>query len=194
MEKLVLSLLVCVLFVSCGPVKTGWDVLIGNYDFNRGKYQEAILKYNDAMDDGDLAPWISYNLGNVYFALGEGETSLDLWNTVDSDNEIQLQFVAHFNKGVYLYETGLYQKAYEEFRAALVLNPSDLGTKRNLELSLDKSQVNKNMGSGSSSGQSQSFEGGDTHPMMDFLKQLEITDWSENEKGDVKWDENVQDW
>jgi len=193
MEKALLILAAVLFLTGCSPIGAGMEVLMGNYAFTQGQYQKAILHYNKTQNDQEIQPWISYNLGNVYYALGEGETSMELWKTIDKEQDPQLQFTAHFNQGVFLYESGMYQGAYEEFRKALVLNPSDLATKKNLELSLDKSRVNRDLASGTVQ-QSEEFQGGDSHPMMNFLKQLEITDWSAGQKEVPQWDENAQDW
>ncbi|MCK5735892.1 MAG: hypothetical protein KAH21_05410, partial [Spirochaetaceae bacterium] len=69
----VLLILSAVLFGSCRDSASSAEVLQGNMSFARGQYQKSILKYLGAGGSGKTGKdVISYNLANVYYALGEG--------------------------------------------------------------------------------------------------------------------------
>lgn len=141
MEKTVLALAGVLLLGACAPVYEGAQTLLGNAATQRGDYQQAILAYNEARSARDSLPWVLYNLGNVYNALGESSAALELWDQVDQALYPELEFRLAFNRGHLLYQKGRYAEAYAEFRRALLLDSRSLDAKRNLELALGKWQA-----------------------------------------------------
>jgi tetratricopeptide (TPR) repeat protein len=120
-------------------------VVHGNYSYDRGDYQQAVVKYLEARESGEHTEWISYNMGNVYHSLGEISAALQLWEEAEASGETELRFAISFNRGVLHYQQGRYREAYDSFKAALVLNNRSLEAKRNLELSLLKIQAGGNL-------------------------------------------------
>ncbi len=110
----------------------------GNNQFRRGEFQESIVAYISVTDRGPYAPWIAYNLGNVFFALGEYESASLEWKKVPRVEGSSLLFKLNFNKGVLAYRTGNYKKAYSHFREALLMDPAGRDAKINLEYCLLK--------------------------------------------------------
>ncbi|MBN1649132.1 MAG: tetratricopeptide repeat protein [Spirochaetales bacterium] len=139
MEKLLLVFSVLVaLFSSCSDADTYVNVTSGNFRFSQGEYEKANIDYLHALAKNRHAGIISYNLGNVYYALGESAAAQEEWlKAGDTDNE-QLMFNIVFNLGVLQYDLGEYEKAYGNFKKALLINPQDIDAKKNLELSLQK--------------------------------------------------------
>ncbi len=143
MEKNVLIAVVSLFLVSCSPKNVIVPVLKGNYAYQRGEYQEAIVNYLSALSSERYQEWIRYNLGNVYRALGEGEAALEMWGMAETTQNPQVLFLVHFNRGTLYFELGNYRGAYEEFKQALELDHTSIDAKVNLEMSLEKIQAGK---------------------------------------------------
>jgi tetratricopeptide (TPR) repeat protein len=139
MEKIYLTILLpMVFFSSCSLGKTGMDIMFGNYSFQKGNYQKAMVYYLRALEEEEFSGLIEYNLGNLYFSLGEPETAMEAWENADSESDLELLFRIYFNKGIYFYEKGMFRDAFESYKSALVLKPQDIDAKINLELSYRK--------------------------------------------------------
>mgnify|MGYP001809952553 CR=1 FL=1 len=115
----------------------------GNYAYSRGEYQDATIKYLQAYEkDQASRPWALYNLGNVYYSLGELESALARWEEAAKANpDRDLSFAIQFNRGIAAYNQGRYADSFSLFREALLIRPASLETKINLELSQRKLQV-----------------------------------------------------
>lgn len=129
------------LFLSCDLMEPAWSVSSGNYSYTRGRYQQATILYMDSLDYGKYHPWIYYNLGNVYTALGEGDAALAMWEKVEDSNQEELLFRLNYNRGHLYYQRGEYTLAFENFRQALKHKPASRAAKINLELALGKVQA-----------------------------------------------------
>lgn len=81
---------------------------------------------------------VGYNLGTVFYALGEAASARDLWNEVVPGENQELAFRLVYNQGILNYRNGAYPEAYESFKSALLLNPASMAAKVNLEHSLAK--------------------------------------------------------
>ena len=123
---------------SCSLGKTGINTLFGNYSFQKGNYQKAMVYYLKALEEKEFTGLIQYNLGNLYFSLGEPETGKEAWDLAETDADRELLFRVYFNKGIYYFEKGLFREAFESYKNALILKPQDMDAKINLELSYRK--------------------------------------------------------
>lgn len=182
MKKLLFAVALLALLASCSDVQDGVEVLMGNYAFQRGDYQKASLHYLHVTHEARFSPWINYNLGNVYNALGEANTAMAAWNLVDEKAPEELLFRLNFNKGVLQLQKGLYQEAYESFKKALILHPVSLDAKRNLELSLQKIQ---NMGKqlpprSTEKSDAANQAGPESRALLDYIRRLEGNRWKSN--------------
>jgi tetratricopeptide (TPR) repeat protein len=196
MEKkgvgLVFAVLVAAVFLSCGTRNAYVDVLKGNYYFGRGMYQSAVVEYLNALEDVEHKDWIKYNLGNVYFSLGETDAAAEIWANASESRDPVLLFNIAFNKGTLLYELGKYREAFEEFKKALQLDSTHLGAKINLELSLRK------MGTGAGLLPPVRDKGKidrkreDPERILDYIKKKETTRWTASNQIDS--DSEGDDW
>ena len=117
------------------------EVLIGNDAYSRGEYQDATVHYLNAQKStGSYQAWMAYNLGNVYYSLGETAAAMDLWAVAARTTDHGLLFNVQFNRGIAWYESGHYAQAYAAFRETLELNPGNMDAKLNLELTQKKLQ------------------------------------------------------
>ena len=137
------SLLLILMLASCNAPTPHFPVLLGNYAFRQGDYQEATVHYLKALNEGQFPQWIQYNLANVYHSLGEFDAALELWDKALETDSVSLLFAIHYNKGILFYERGQYEEAFESFKTALSQDPTYLGAKLNLELTLLKLQSGK---------------------------------------------------
>lgn len=129
------------LTAGCGGYQAHVRVVRANYNVARGEFQAAIVDYLRAGDAGSYGPWIAYNLGNVFYYLGETGAAAEQWSDARVAASDDLMYGATFNRGVYLYETGRFEDALRAFRAALLVAPGDVAAKRNLELTIDRLSI-----------------------------------------------------
>jgi Ca-activated chloride channel homolog len=180
------------LLASCSEATQGWVVMQGNAAFQRGEFQKASLSYLAAQEGGGALEVINYNLGNVYNALGETNTALAVWSRIDRPSSEELAYRLAFNKGYLLYQRGQYEEACEEFRTALIMKPSSLDAKRNLEICLLKTQ---NFGSSlpSRPRAAASAPGETQKALLDYIDRLEGTRWKANNRPEST-DPSSADW
>ena len=182
LRPLVLVLLLSV--VSCSEWRAGLAVVQGNAAYQRGDFQKAGLNYLAAQKAGSSADVVNYNLGNVYNALGETNTALAVWNRIVRPADEEVAYRLAFNKGYLLYQRGQYDEACQEFRTALLMKPSSLDAKRNLEICLLKTQ---NFGSAlpARTRTTDHTEPGETQKaLLDYINRLEGTRWKANNRPD----------
>jgi len=125
-------------------------VLHGNFRFGRGEDTAASLAYLRALESADAErwrPWVSYDLGTQYVALGELQAGLRRLAEADRGERPprparsgrELAFRLAFNLGVARYEGGEFEEAAWSFIEALRHRPDNWDAKHNLELSVRSS-------------------------------------------------------
>jgi tetratricopeptide (TPR) repeat protein len=164
-------------------------VLRGNHSFANGDYGQAIIDYMKARDDRPDAPVVDYDLGNVYYALGETEPAVRALSRSIQGEGQELRFRAHFNLGGIYYDLGRYEDAVAQYVEALRVYPVDVDAKVNLELSLKRLQS----GSGEQPApQSKSEPSRSTQQVLDLAREKERTLWSA--PPDEQEDDSTADW
>jgi len=156
----------------------------GNAAFQRGEFQKASLSYLAAQQAGVPTDVVAYNLGNVYNALGETNMALAVWGQITRPSSEELAYRLAFNKGYLLYQRGQYEAACQEFRTALVMKPSSLDAKKNLEISLLKTQ---NFGTALPNRPrltDHTVPGETQKALLDYINRLEGTRWKANNRPD----------
>lgn len=173
-----LSIVALLLLSSCDKPGVRLAVLRGNYSYGRGEFQEASNLYLQALDDGFGEYRIRYNLGNVYYELGEEEAASSQWSSsLASVKDSDLLFRINFNRGVLFYEQADYQKAFQAFRQALRIDSSSLDAKINLEYVLNKlNRGDREQSSGSGSGKSSGS--GEAQRVLNYVRRSESSSWS----------------
>ena len=176
---------------SCSNSAPMARVLAGNLAHGRGQYQKAILHYLNAQKHpGSAEDALHYNLGSVYYALGEGEAALRAWAQAEnSTGDLETLFRVAFNRGVLYYQWGRFEEAYRSFRRALVLKPSDIDTKINLEDSLSRIRTELSAPGSAAPSAADSDEG--ARRLLDYVRRKETGDWS---KTDTPADTSTPDW
>jgi len=137
---------VLLMSAACNVSAPHVPVLFGNYFFGQGDYQEAGIRYLEALQKEQYTEWLQYNLANVYHSFGEFDAALDLWDKASHSDSKPLLFNIHYNRGILLYEQSRYEEAFEDFKMALIHDPGNVDAKLNLELTLSKLQAGRTAG------------------------------------------------
>ncbi len=141
--------LISVLFIAlsgCTFAERHGRLTYGNFEFSQGRYERARELYEgvpvgDSSNNGNLEALRDYNIGTVYYAVGDIDGALERWSSAEdlaADDEILFRTL--FNTGVLHFEQGRYEQAYGSFREALVVHPERETAKRNLELAFERWQ------------------------------------------------------
>ena len=141
MKQGLIITLVFFLFTSCSEGKL--LLLEANYLFSRGRYDEAVIPYQKALNFKDSAPYAEYGLGLSLYLLDERPAALNRYNssgkileTVSGNEHRELRYRNYYNSGIIFFEDEDYVSAANAFKEALRVNPSRVDAKRNLEISL----------------------------------------------------------
>jgi tetratricopeptide (TPR) repeat protein len=194
LPQVVVILVLTLAFLPSCNVAPHVSVLRGNYAFGRGQYQTATVHYLTADVREEYKPWISYNLGNVYYALGEMEAASGEWEQALDDATAQIRFGVHFNRGVLSYELGRYETAYSEFRQALEIDGSSVDAKVNLELSLQKLEATRKLSPGRPSVTVSPDQemGTQSGRILEYVRRKERQRWFADDR--TQPDSAVNDW
>jgi tetratricopeptide (TPR) repeat protein len=174
--------LLILIFSSCTQLQPYFQIVSGNYEYNRGEMEQANRIYGAGLENQEFTQWFQFNLANVYTALGEKLTARStLESLLDSDDTI-LQFHARYNYGLLLYELQDFSSAYVQFKEALLLNPGHLPTKLNLELSLEKINAQNRLGENSELNPLVvNPRESETDRILEYIKQREASIWQSSE-------------
>lgn len=168
-------------FPACTLKPAETSLFLGNYAFDRGEYQEATVRYLSALDtDADSRDWVNYNIGNVYYSLGEVEAAEVMWLAASRTRDPRLLFAINFNRGVASYHQGDYQAAFALFREALLLDHGSREAKLNLEMAQRKLQAEELLPVQSSAvvpSVVPQAEGFDSDRLFDYVKDKEALSW-----------------
>jgi Ca-activated chloride channel family protein len=116
----------------------------GNSLYNRGKYDEALSRYQMAEVLEPDATAIRYNLGNVLFRLGRYQEAARELELVMIDKKPERRANAMYNIGNVAFKAGQLDPAIKAYAGALAINPNDKQAKQNLEFCLKKKQEQQN--------------------------------------------------
>ncbi len=186
--------LLLLLLSGCAPVRGHLEVLQGNYYYSRGEYQESIVSYLTLLEEPETGEYVSYNLGNVYQALGEGNAALRMWEQADASNDEELLYRVSFNRGVFHFDRGEYEEAYDAFKEALRLNNGSVPAKINLELTLLRLMAEEQLTP--QTGEQQTGEGEDIGRealrVLEFVRRKEQQRWEANRERETS--DYQRDW
>ncbi|MBN2510167.1 MAG: tetratricopeptide repeat protein [Spirochaetales bacterium] len=177
MKRLCVCAAVVIVLAGCTNPEAYYRTIRGYYSYHQGKYQEANVQYL-VMRKKEFAPdIISYNLGNVYYVLGETDAAEEEWLNASLSSDTELLFRLYFNRGNMYYEKGEFELSYQYFRKALELYPDNLDAKHNLEMSLgrlntadaDPQQEEASSGDGELSD--------DVERVLQYIRRKEESEW-----------------
>jgi len=116
----------------------------GNGLYNRGKYDEALSRYQMAEVLEPDATAIHFNLGNALFRLGRYQEAARELELVMIDKKPERRANAMYNLGNVAFKAGQLDPAIKAYAGALAVNPNDKQAKQNLEFCLKKKQEQQN--------------------------------------------------
>lgn len=187
--KKIILIILPTFFLSCSVLEPGMSVLQGNYAYQQGKYQNALLHYLHEEDQENHKERIIYNIATIYYALGEGSSALELWQKSELSTDEEVLFASSFNSGVVLYQSGEFTRAYHAFRSALELMPGSLEAKKNLELTIERLEAESRT-TDSKSPSSATEMSDDARRIMQYIKRKEGSRWKQQENVS----DSDQDW
>ncbi|MFH2137722.1 MAG: tetratricopeptide repeat protein [Candidatus Omnitrophota bacterium] len=114
----------------CGLAR---NVKQGNQAYDKGNYDQALIKYNDAQIDDPQSPEVFYNMGNVFYRQKKYKEAIDAFEKSTEKAEVGLQAKALYNIGNSFFNQGQLRQALESYKQSLERNPDDLDTKYNIE-------------------------------------------------------------
>jgi Ca-activated chloride channel homolog len=161
---------------SCGGASY-FDVIKANSLFSQGRYQEAMVGYFHAEKRGRSTEWLVYDLGNVYYRLGEEGVAGTNWTKAAESRNAEVQFRSWFNRGVLAYEGGDFDAASGDFRKALEIRGSSIEAKINLELSLRSKNKQKAHSSQQPSPVERKYSPQSSENLLEFLSRKEHDQW-----------------
>ena len=166
---------------SCSKLGPYLHVAEGARAYAGGDYQQANIAYIEAGRSEGFEEWIAYDLGTVYYALGEVDAAESEWRIASGTLDEELSYRVLFNYGVLLYGRGSYAEAYEKFRNALEINPSGVEAKINLELTIKKMEVSDGKSAPAAGSQTAGESNGEIDRIMNYLKKMEGEVWESTE-------------
>jgi Ca-activated chloride channel family protein len=116
-----------------------------NYLSSQGRYDEAIIPYQKALNYEDSAPYAEYGLGLTFYSLDEGKAALKRFDSsqkmlgafsAGAEEHRELRFRNNYNSGIVFFFFGDFNSAADAFRTAFRADPRRVEAKHNLELSL----------------------------------------------------------
>lgn len=105
----------------------------GNELFAEQKFDEANIRYRDALLENPESPIVHFNIGDVLYKKGSYEEAIKSYDKALAADDINLQAQAYYNIGNALYKTGKLAESIQAYKKALELNPEDEDAKYNLE-------------------------------------------------------------
>jgi len=168
------------------------SVAMGNAAYDRGNYQQATVDYMSAAKRGIHPDWISYDLANVYHALGEPDGASEEWAKAEKTANGRLAAATSFNEGILDYELGRYRAAYDKFRGVLEMNPADIDAKVNLELSFQKMQNKQPPRAAAAEGVPVERNPSQVNTMLELIRQREDKYWAPSKQQQAG--SNGPDW
>ena len=174
-------LLFCVTSCSRGKL----HIMEANYFHSRGKYNDAIAAYFNALEYEETAMYAEYGLGTVFYSLDEGNAALERFNnsmslleTFSANEHKELRYRNKYNSGIVHFIEGDFVSAAEAFKDALRENPRKIDAKRNLELSQLSLSMQR---AGESRSDTQEQENESRSILFEYLRQREQSQWRSRE-------------
>jgi len=175
------SLAVVILFLSsCSESRL--LLLEANYLISRGRYDEAIVPSQKALNYENAAPYAEYSLGLTFHSLDDDKAALQRYgnsqkilDNISVNEHRELRYRNYYNSGIIYFDEGDFNSAAEAFREALRIDPKKIDAKRNLEISLISIQIEADRKNNKET-KSETKE-----IIFDYLKQHEQQQWKSRE-------------
>jgi tetratricopeptide (TPR) repeat protein len=104
-------------------------------------YEEALAAYEELLAERPDVPELGYNAGNTLNRLGNYERAVAETQRALPPKATALGAATYFSLGNHFFALNQLREAFEAYRSALLLDPSDEDAKFNLELTLLRLQA-----------------------------------------------------
>ncbi len=143
-EKLALSFVALCLCSCSSEFDESKKILSAVWNWNQKQYTEAVAKFSQSLDEAKannnetIKQYALYGLSATYLMQNENAAALEKINELSGSAPNKIKFAAFYNSGIIAQREGDYQKAAELFKNALLVDPSNVRAKINLELSYNQ--------------------------------------------------------
>lgn len=181
------------LLSGCGDMAAVYHITLGNFYFFNNRLQEANYQYLLSWDNEKYHDIVVFNLGTVYFHLGESRAAMEMWSQyIPGDREL-LNYRFYYNRALLKCETGDYRGAFADLKEALDINPRNRDAKNNMEVVLDRitSGTEESKIKESESPTKKEEISAASQRIFDYVKRSEVFEW---EIEDSRNDGDLRDW
>ncbi|MDI6793520.1 MAG: tetratricopeptide repeat protein, partial [bacterium] len=105
----------------------------GNRLFEKGKYAEALNKYQDARIDEPENNRLHFNTGNTLYKISKYEEASREYSRAVNSSDLSIQGKSYYNLGNCAYKLGRLPEAITYYKKSLDIDPSDQDAKYNLQ-------------------------------------------------------------
>jgi Ca-activated chloride channel family protein len=147
----------------------------GLLDYKKGKFDEALLKYNQVYNFKKNDPIMNYNLGTILYKKGNFDTASYFFdNAIKYVKDPILKSKAYYNMGNSYMQQKKYDKAVESYVNSLKMNPADPDTRYNLSYALKNQKQQQQQQKKQQQQQQQQQQEQKQEPKMDQNKAHEL--------------------
>lgn len=196
MAKRYLKLLILIPFAvttGCREISAVYHITLGNFYFFNNRLQEADYQYQQSRDCEKYRDIVIYNLGTVYFHLGESQAAMKMWSQFTPGERKKLNYRFYYNRALLKCETGDYRGAFSDLKEALNIDPKSREAKNNMEVVLDRmlsvSDENQTKETGPVAKEKEISAA--SQRIFDYVKRSEVFEWETQDSRDSS---NLRDW
>lgn len=177
----------------CSDISAIYNITLGNFYFSNNRLQEADYRYRQSLENEKYRDILLYNLGTVYFHLGEFRAAMDIWSHFTPGSRKNLDFRFFYNRALLKAETGDYRGAFADLKEALAIDSKNREAKRNLEVVLNRmlSESAENQAREAKPSAKKKEIGAASQRIFNYVKRSEVFEWERPESQD---NSNLRDW
>ena len=141
-----------ILLVHPAFADVGESMRRGNRLYNDGKYDEALLSYQDALVQEPDNPKIHYNIGRALYKMERYDEAISEFELGLLEKDKTFQANTFYNIGNCQFKKGQLDAAIHAYRTSLLVDHTDIPTKQNLEFCLKMKEQMENQAQSDSTG------------------------------------------
>lgn len=124
------------LFLAASAQASPSQLKEGNRLFKKGRYEEALKVFNDALVDAPHSSLLHFNAGDAAYQTGDFSKAEKEFEEASQSALVPLKAAAHYNRGNSLFRQQKWADAVEAYKECLRVNPRDENAKYNLGVAL----------------------------------------------------------
>lgn len=116
---------------------TNAQIRSGNRYYKKGRLDQSVQKYQQAVQQAPNNPTANYNLGNAQFKKNNFDEAVHSYDaTVENSKDNAMKEKGYYNKGVAMIKQKKLQESIDAWKQALKLDAGDVEARDNLEKAL----------------------------------------------------------